>query len=506
MTTTNWAQRAETEHYSVSNFINGECQPIGSADEPDIGKHAGRDGRLLYTFPAGSVDDVNAAVASARAAFEDSRWRQLNYGQRAAVMNKLADLVEENKQQFALYECLDVGKPIAKALGDDVPRTASILRDAAALASQVLSPSGADLGHFAYQRYKPVGVVAGITAWNYPLAMAASKLASALMMGNSIVIKPSEFTSLSSQHLAALAIDAGVPAGVFNVVHGSGTTVGAALASHEDVDLLAFVGSSATGRHIVQASGQSNMKRLLLECGGKSPFMVFDDCPADQLDAIAATVVALAFPNQGALCVAGTRLLLQDGVRDQLLPLIIEKAAAIKPGDPLNPDTRFGALVNEAHMNRVLSYINSGLEQGAKLIQGGQRVFPDGDEALKGGFYIEPTLFDQVDPESDIAQEEIFGPVLSVMGFSDEAEAIQIANNSRFGLAAYAVTSDLGRAQRLGEQIESGSLVVYSNMASNGGHVGGVGANKFKQSGYGFSGGVAGLTAYAQSTTVRLIS
>lgn len=502
MTDTPWPQRANTTDLSVNNFINGNTTEITGENSHLIAKHSPRDGAFLYSFPEGTAADVDCAVANAREAFKDGRWSKLPLHQRAAALNKLADLLEENRERFALYESLDVGKPISNALNADIPITTGNLRSAAANAALVMGPSGADQGHFAYLRRKPIGVVAGIAGWNFPLGLAAGKMAPALIMGNTIVLKPSEFTSLSAQHLAALAIEAGIPPGVFNVVHGAGHTVGDALAKHPDVGLLSFVGSSTTGKRIMQSAGQSNMKRLILECGGKSPFIVFDDCPAD-LDALAATVVGLAFPNQGALCVAGTRLLLQNNMRDKLLPLIVEKAEAIRAADPLNADTTFGALVNEAHMNKVLGYIDSGINQGAELLCGGRRVTPHDDKTLEGGFYIEPTIFDQVKPEAKIAREEIFGPVLSILGFEDEAEAIHLANDSNFGLAAYAATTDLGRAQRLGEAINAGSLQVFGSLQSAGDWVN-VPNEKQGESGFGYFGGVEGLAAYTTSTTVRL--
>lgn len=507
MTSINWLERARAADLSVENFINGERQPVSHSDssaKSTINKFSPRDGTLLYSFPEGSAADVDAAVANAREAFEDGRWSRLPLQQRAEAINKLADLVEEHQERFALYESLDVGKTITNALHDDIISTTYRLRGAATTASQVLAPSGADQGNFAYLRRKPAGVVAGIAGWNYPLALAAGKMAPALIMGNTIVLKPSEFTSLSAQHLAVLAIEAGIPPGVFNVVHGAGHTVGEALALHNDVDLLSFVGSSATGKRIMMSAGQSNMKRLILECGGKSPFIVFDDCP-DDLDAIAETVIGYAFPNQGALCVAGTRLLMQDSLRDRLLPLIIEKASAIRAADPLDPDATFGALVNEAHMKKVLAYIDSGVTEGAKLLLGGKRVVPESDAALEGGFYVEPTIFDQVNPKAKIAQEEIFGPVLSILSFSDEQEAIRLANESTFGLAAYAATTDLGRAQRLGEQIKSGLLQVIGAMDSVGGFVN-VPVEKQRESGIGYVLGVEGLAAYTVSTTVCLVT
>lgn len=503
MTNINWRERLNTTDFSVRNFINGEFVAASSSDEL-IHKHTPRNGELLYSFPKGSASDIDTAVANAREAFDDGRWRNMPLSARQAVFNKLADLIEAQRETFALYESMDVGKTITKALNDDMARVLGILRSTAAEASLLLAPSGADQGFFAYQRRKPVGVVGGIAGWNFPLTLAVSKMAPALIVGNSLVLKPSEFTSLASQHLAALAIEAGVPAGVFNVVHGAGSTVGAALVAHPDVDLISFVGSSATGRHIMASAGQSSMKRVILECGGKSPYMVFDDCP-DDLDFIAQSVVGNAFPNQGALCVAGTRLLIQENMRDKLLPLIVEKAAAIKAQDPLDPESSFGALVNEDHMNKVLAYIDSGKAEGAKLLVGGERVFPEGNSEVAGGFYIEPTIFDEVDPKAKIAQEEIFGPVLSVVTFKDEAEAIQIANDSCFGLASYAATTDLARAQRLGERINAGLLIITGSAQPSGGGVS-FSSDKHGQSGQGFSGGLEGLAAYTVSTTVLVMT
>jgi len=502
MTTINWPMRARDADLRIRNFIDGHyiaAQTNNSSSDQAITKHAPRDGSLLYTFSAGTAADVNQAVASARQAFEDGRWHGLPTHQRKTVLKKLADLIEAHKETFALYECLDVGKPISKALTEDIPGAAATLRNCAEKADKLLSPSGANGGHFAYQRCKPMGVVAAIIGWNYPLTLAAQKVGPALAMGNSLILKPSEFTSLSAGLLAELALEAGVPPGVLNVVHGSGTTVGAALAEHQDVDLLTFVGSSATGKQLMITAGQSNMKRLILECGGKSPYLVFNDCPSD-LDAIAANIVARAFPNQGALCVAATRLLLQQNIKPRLLAKILEQTAQITPGDPLDPATTFGALVNEAHRDKVLGYIDSGQKEGASLIYGGQSIHPAGCEK---GFYIEPTIFDKVTPQQKIFQEEIFGPVLSVSTFTDEQEAIELANNSHYGLAAYAATENLGRAQRLGQCLNAGTLTILASSTLSGGGID-IGAQKHKESGFGYSGGPEGLAAYTTSTTVHL--
>jgi acyl-CoA reductase-like NAD-dependent aldehyde dehydrogenase len=502
MAQTNWLTRACEADLSIGNVIDGKHEASEGGDNP-IAKYSARDGRLLYQFGRGTAAEVDRAVAAARAAMADGRWCRQPIFKRAAVLNALADLVQREHERFALYECLDVGKPIANALKEDIVNTLIRLRGPAKLAGQLTAPSAADLGHLAYQRRKPVGVVGGIAGWNYPLSLAASKLAPALLMGNSLVLKPSEFTSLSAQHLALLALEAGVPPGVVNVVHGAGATVGDALARHPDVDLISFVGSSATGKQLQVSAGQSNMKRLILECGGKSPYLVFADCP--DLDVIAQDVVSKAFPNQGALCVAGTRLLIQDSLREKLLPLILEKAAAIRPADPLDPTTTFGAIINEAHMEKVLGYIDTGIKEGGELILGGKRVYPESDQALQNGFYIEPTIIDHVDPKARIAQEEIFGPVLSVLTFKDEAEAIALANDSSYGLAAYAATTNLGRAQRLGEHLNAGLVTILGHTPRSGGGVG-LSSEKHRQSGMGYSGGLEGLAAYSVTSTVNILT
>lgn len=502
---TSWVNLYQQSRYQIRNFIAGDYQPALSAqiDDVIIDKHSPRDGKLLYQLQQGSKADVNLAVSNAREVFERGDWSDLPMAQKRAVIYKLADLIEEHADTLALYESLDVGKPINKALNADMGWAAGYLRYYADMAEHLTAPSASDAGHFAYQQRKPIGVVAGICGWNFPLVLAVFKIAPALMMGNSVILKPSEFTSLSTSLLAELAVKAGLPKGVFNVVHGAGTTVGSALAHHPDVDLMSFVGGTVTGKAIVKASGDSNMKRLILECGGKSPYIVFDDCPSD-LEVLADDIVAMAFPNQGALCVAGTRLLIQDSIREQLMPLIVQKAAAITPQDPLDENCEFGAIMNEAHMHKVLRYIDTGKKEGAELVLGGERFYPD-DEALKDGFYIEPTIFDNVDPQATIAQEEIFGPVLSVFTFKDEAEAISLANSTCFGLAAYAATENLARAKRLGCKIKAGSLTIRASNQSCQGNVV-MASDKHGQSGFGMSGGLEGLAAYSIATTVHVLT
>ena len=497
MTTHNWHARAKAADLSIRNFIDGQYED--TAGNNIISKHSPRDGELLYSFRDGDSTLVDRAVVNARQAFEDGRWSELSAQQRKSVLQKLADLIEIHKEEFALYECLDVGKPITNALNGDIPRSASRIRSAAESAAQLLSPSGMDVSNFAYQLRKPVGVVAAIIGWNFPLSLATTKVGPALAMGNSLVLKPSEFTSLSASRLAELAIEAGVPPGVLNVVHGSGVAVGDALARHPDIDLLGFIGSSATGKKLMQAAGQSNMKRLILECGGKSPYIVFEDCP-DDLDAIAANIVSTAFTNQGAVCVAGTRVLIQESLKEKLLPKIVALAKKLIPQDPLESSSTFGALVNEAHMQKVLGYIESGKQEGANLILGGKRVLE-----ASGGYYVEPTIFDNVDPQQKIAQEEIFGPVLSVFSFKDEEDAIKLANNTCFGLAAYAATENLGRAQRLGKKLNAGMVMIRGTSTPSGGGVN-ISIEGQRESGFGPMGGLAGLAAYTVSSAVHLLT
>ena len=501
MATRNWQQRAENTTFCTRNFIDGKYVDCLGVDS--INKYSPRDGSLLYTLPCGNGAEVEQAVTSARTAFEDGRWSNLPVQERKAVLQKLADLVDRHGETFALYETLDVGKPISSSLFGDVPSAVSSLRNSAEGADKVYAAAGIDGGNVGYQARKPVGVVGGILGWNFPLTLAASKVGPALAMGNSLVLKPSEFTSLSTCFLAELALEAGVPPGVFNVVNGAGATVGAALARHMDVNLLTFVGSSATGKQLMVAAGQSNMKRLILECGGKSPYIVFDDC-SDDLDALAADIVWTAFHNQGAYCSAGTRLLIQESVKERLMPKVIEQTAQLIPQDPLDSETTFGALINKAHLNKVLAYIDSGEAEGAKLVYGGKRLHLDSRSSCQDGFYLQPAIFDQVDPQQKIAQEEIFGPVLSVFTFSDEEEAIALANNSCFGLAAYAATENLGRGQRLGQRLNAGIAMVLGTAAPKAGFPE-VSIEGHRESGFGYEKGLDGLAAYTVSTAVYLL-
>lgn len=502
-----WHKRAKDTEIKIRNFINGQYidDAISEGQSGDvITKHSPRDGSLLYQFGAGSAEEVELAVDSALQAFLDGRWSEKSVHLRKAALQKLADLIELNKEELALYECLDVGKPISSALHVDIPYAAAILRNCAERADKLLCPSGVDGGMMSYQLRKPIGVVGAIVGWNFPLVLAALKAGPALVMGNSLVLKPSEYSSLSASRLAELAIEAGVPPGVFNVIHGAGSTVGDALAHHSKVGLLSFTGSTATGKKLMVASGQSNMKRLLLECGGKSPFIVFDDCP-DDLDFIADFIVQQAFGNQGENCKAGSRLLVQSSIKDKLLAKVLKRAADIQPQDPLDMNTSFGALINADHMKKVLAHIETGIQEGGSLLLGGGRVNVETGTRSSNGYYVAPTIFDHVLPDHSIAQEEIFGPVLSVISFENEDEAIEIANNTCFGLQAYVSTQKLDRVQRLGRRLSCGNILILGSSSSAAGSVE-IGGEPQRESGFGCELGMAGLMSYTVSSVVDVLT
>jgi acyl-CoA reductase-like NAD-dependent aldehyde dehydrogenase len=323
------------------------------------------------------------------------------------------------------------------------------------------------------------------------------KIGPVLAAGNSVVLKPSELTSLSAARVAELAREAGVPEGAFSVIHGDGR-VGAALARHGEVDLLTFTGSSPTGKALLVAAGESNMKRLILECGGKTPNIVFDDCPAVQ--EVARAIVASAFWNEGQVCIASSRLLVQEGVREELLTALTREVNALRVGDPLRPDTRHGALVSRHHQQKVMSYIDRGEKEGARRIHHARLVPP-----IEGGYYVPATVFDEVSSRSAIAQEEIFGPVLTVLSFKNDEEAIRIANGTIYGLASIAWTKNPARAHRLAQSVRSGSMICYATAKPAGGPSDAVlSLGGHKQSGWGVEGGVAGVEEYLSRTAVQV--
>ncbi|HYD31468.1 MAG TPA: aldehyde dehydrogenase, partial [Azospirillaceae bacterium] len=363
--------------------------------------------------------------------------------------------IEAHTEELALLETLDMGKPIADSLAVDVPATVRAFRWYAEAIDKVydeIAPTAPNT--LALITREPLGVVAAVVPWNFPMIMAAWKLAPALAAGNSVILKPAEQSPLTALRLAELATEAGIPDGVFNVVPGFGPTAGKALGLHMDVDGVFFTGSTEVGKLFLQYAGQSNMKRVGLECGGKTPHVILDDCGA--LEAAANAAADGIFYNQGEMCTAGSRLVVHRAVKDRVMERILAHAAAYRPGDPLDPATRMGALVDETHIRRVLGYIEAGRREGAALVAGGNRVRTE-----TGGCYVEPTVFDQVGNAMRIAQEEIFGPVLSVITVDSAEEAVRVANDSLYGLAAAVWSDNVHTVHRVARELRAG--VVYVN-------------------------------------------
>jgi acyl-CoA reductase-like NAD-dependent aldehyde dehydrogenase len=490
-----WIARSQEISLRVRDFIDGRWRlETGEGIE----KYSPRDGRLLCRYGAGQVREVDEAVVSARRAFDDGRWSKRSPQFRKETLQRLASLIEEHREELALLETLDVGKPIRDSLNFDVPAAAAYIKFSAEAADKFYGKVYAvDQSSLSYQVRRPLGVVAGIIGWNFPLYLAAMKIGPALSTGNSLVLKPSELTSFSAGRIAELASEAGIPDGVLNVIHG-GPAIGAALAHHRDVDLLTFTGSSRTGKKLLIAAGESNMKRLLLECGDKAPNIVFDDSPG--VEAVADGVVSRAFWNQGQVCSASSRLLIQEGIKDELLRTVSRKAAALVAGDPLRIETTFGALVSRDHRQRVLDYITAGEQEGARMVHQSRQSPP-----FEGGFYVAPTIFDRVSPNQRIAQEEIFGPVLAAMSFRDEEEAIRIANGTIYGLTAIVWTRNLGRAHRMTQGIRAGMTVVNATESPSGGPgVGVVPVGGHKESGMGTESGIESLEEYVSKTAVQV--
>ncbi len=404
--------------------------------------------------------DVDAAVKAARHSFESGCWSGLAPRDRKKVLVKLAELVRQHNDELAMLETLDMGKPVNDARNIDMPAVANCFAWFGEVIDKLydeMAPVGP--ANIAMINREPVGVVGAVVPWNFPLLMAAWKLAPALAAGNSVVLKPAEQSPLTALRLAELAMQAGLPKGVLNVVPGFGEKAGKAIGLHPDIDCVGFTGSTEVGKLFMQYSGQSNLKRVWLECGGKTPVIVLGDC--HDLDAAARSAAFGIFFNQGEVCNAGSRLLLHKSIKEPFLEKLQGWAKKLQPGDPFDPKCRMGAIVDKNQMNRVLGYIEKGQQQGAKLIQGGQQVRKD-----SGGYFVEPTIFDGVKNDMVIAQEEIFGPVLSVLTFDELDEAVKIANDTHYGLAAAVWTKDINLAHKTSRALRAG--VVWVNCFDEG--------------------------------------
>ena len=443
-----WQQKARELTIETRLFINGEYS--AAADNSVFATIDPAAHQTLAEVARGKKADVDRAVQAARGVFDRGDWSQASPAQRKAVLTKFADLMDAHREELALLETLDTGKPIRHSLRDDIPGAARAIRWYAEAIDKVygeVAPTGGN--ELAMIVREPIGVIAAVVPWNFPLLLACWKLGPALASGNSVVLKPSEKSPLTALRLAGLAKQAGLPDGVFNVVSGFGHEAGQALAQHHDVEVITFTGSTRTGKQLLKDAGDSNMKRVWLEAGGKSANIVFADCP-DLQKAVNATAGGI-FYNQGQVCIAGTRLLLEESIAGRFLDLLKEQAKGWQPGNPLDPNTTMGMLIDNSHADSVHSFIRAGEAHSTLLLDGRKNPWPAA---------VGPTIFVDVDPASALSQEEIFGPVLVVTRFKTEEQALALANDSRYGLGAAVWTRDLSRAHRVSRRLKAGSVFV----------------------------------------------
>ncbi len=432
--------------------------------------------------------DVDLAVAAARTALEDGSWGTMDARDRGRALLRLAALIDEHRQELARLETLDNGKPVGETANVDVPQTIETFEYYAGWADKIHGETIPVSGpFFNYTRREPVGVVGQIIPWNFPLLMAAWKLAPALACGNTVILKPAEQTPLTALRLGELILEAGIPDGVVNILPGYGPTAGAAIAAHPGIDKIAFTGSTEVGR-LIQTASAGNLKRVSLELGGKSPNIVFADA---DLEAAAQTAMASIFFNQGEVCCAGSRLFLDETIHDEFIETFKGHTETIKVGDPLDEDTQMGAQVSEEQFTKVLGYIEGGREAGARVVTGGKR-------ATERGYFVEPTIFDGVTGDMAIAREEIFGPVVSALSFKDIDEVVRAANDTDYGLAAGIWTSDVTKAHQIAARLKAGTVWINTyNSFDAASPFGG-----YKQSGFGRELGRHALDLYTQTKSV----
>ncbi|XP_042422184.1 aldehyde dehydrogenase family 2 member C4-like [Zingiber officinale] len=468
-------------------FINGEF--VDSVSGKTFKTYDPRTGEAIADVAEGDAADVDLAVKAAREAFDHGRWPRITAHERGRLMNKFADLVEQHADELAVLDSLDAGKLLSSGKAIDLPHCIHILRYYAGAADKIHGETLKLGGEYqGYTLLEPIGVVGHIIPWNFPSTMFFLKVSPALAAGCTMVIKPAEQTPLSALYYAHLAKQAGIPDGVINVVNGFGATAGATLSSHMNVDKISFTGSTETGRKVMEAAAKSNLKTVSLELGGKSPLIIFDDADVDM--AVALARVATFF-NKGEICVAGSRVYVQEGIYDEFVEKAAEAAKSWKTGDPFDPTVQQGPQIDKSQFEKVLRYVELGKQEGATLVTGGKAC---GEK----GFYIEPTIFTDVKEDMKIFQDEIFGPVMSLMKFKTIEEVIDKANSTKYGLAAGVVTKDLNIANRISRSVRAGTIWINCYFAFDPGcPFGG-----FKMSGFGRDLGMHAVEKYMQVKSV----
>jgi acyl-CoA reductase-like NAD-dependent aldehyde dehydrogenase len=472
-------------------FINGTFVESSGGAVIEVRNPA--TGELLTTVPDASAADVDQAVAAARASFESRSWRGKDSSEKELILWRLADLMEKNKHELAALESAENGKTVREALRADVNPGIDAIRYYAGWVRRIYGETiPVDGPYLNYTLREPVGVVGAIVPWNYPTAIATWKLGPALACGCSVVLKPSELTPLTALRLAELCAGAGIPDGVVNVVTGYGASAGEAIGRHMDIDKISFTGSIRTARALMKASGESNLKRLSLELGGKNPNIIFPDC---NIDAAIQSAFWGIYANKGEVCSSGSRLLVHQDIHDEFVGRLVDRAKKMKVGDPLDSSSEMGSQISSTQLDRILGYIQAGVDEGATLLCGGER---DTDGAKAKGFFVKPTVFDNVKPSMKIAQEEIFGPVLATISFRDADEAVDIANGTIYGLVSAVWTRDVQLAHRMATRIKAGSVWINTyNGFDSASPFGG-----YKQSGFGRDLGAHALEQYTNVKSV----